>query len=87
MPANQNTSNTKDSATSEPDGCKAGEGKSPQAAELNAAASRLLRLLGAERFVHLPDLIEEIQRETGFGDITIVVAERRVVRLKAEKSY
>ena len=51
------------------------------------AIQTLLISLGGSRLLQLAELIETVQSETGYGDITIVIAERRVVRLKAERSY
>jgi hypothetical protein len=55
--------------------------------QLNASSRRLLELLGAERFVQLPELIDDIRSDTGDGAITIIIIDTQVVRLKSEKSY
>jgi len=52
-----------------------------------SAIGKLLQSLGPERLVKLADLIREVEQETGYGDVKIVVAEHVVQRLKAEKSY
>jgi hypothetical protein len=44
-------------------------------------------LLGAERVVQLRCLLLDVMRDTGFGDVKLVVAEGKVALLKAEKSY
>jgi hypothetical protein len=48
---------------------------------------RLAELLGEERLRQLVELIEEVEGDTRWGDVKIVIAEGRVQRLKAEKSY
>lgn len=55
--------------------------------ELLHLAARLSAAMGEERLVQLLDLILEIQNVTGWGNVTIVVADRRIVQLKNEKSY
>ncbi len=50
-------------------------------------AARLARLLGAERLRLLADLLEEVGRDTRFGDVKVVVADGRGVGLRMEKSY
>jgi hypothetical protein len=49
--------------------------------------SLLAQLLEPEQIKLLAELLIEIIDDTGWGDVKIVVAEKRVVRLKAEKSY
>jgi hypothetical protein len=44
-------------------------------------------LLNQEQIQLLARLIMEVLDETGYGDVKIIIAEKRVVRLKAEKSY
>ena len=58
-----------------------------QSRQTDLAMQALLKSLGESRLLHLAELIETVQSETGYGDITIVIADRRVVRLKAERSY
>ena len=58
-----------------------------QSEQTDLAMQALLKSLGESRLLHLAELIETVQSETGYGDITIVIADRRVVRLKAERSY
>ena len=58
-----------------------------QSEQTDLALQALLKSLGESRLLHLAELIETVQSETGYGDITIVIADRRVVRLKAERSY
>lgn len=50
-------------------------------------AERLVELLGLERYEQLADLLEEVEQETGYGHVTIIVSQGKVARLKAEKSY
>lgn len=50
-------------------------------------AERLLKALGLERMARLADLLDEVSQDTGYGDVTIVIAESKVVLLKSEKSY
>ena len=58
-----------------------------QSEQTDLAMQALLKSLGESRLLHLAELIETVQSETGYGDITIAIADRRVVRLKAERSY
>jgi hypothetical protein len=44
-------------------------------------------LLNQEQIQLLARLLLEVLEDTGYGDVKIIVAEKRVVRLKAEKSY
>jgi len=62
-------------------------GDSTNQSTAQGAALRLCELLGAERVEQLAELVEEVTRETGYGNITIIVSQGRVARLKAEKSY
>ena len=55
--------------------------------ELDSAIEKLLDLLGAERIIQLADLIAEVCKKTGYGDVKIIVAEGRVTTLKQEISY
>ena len=48
---------------------------------------RLEQLLTQEQVLLLVRLLREVLDDTGYGDVKIVIAEKRVVRLKAEKSY
>lgn len=56
-------------------------------AETSAAVGKLVTELGPERVILLADLICQIESDTGWGSITILIAEKRVVRIKGEKSY
>ena len=47
----------------------------------------LEQLLSQEQIILLTKLLREVLDDTGYGDVKIIVAEKRVVRLKAEKSY
>jgi hypothetical protein len=47
----------------------------------------LEQLLSQEQMALLAKLLREVLDDTGYGDVKIIVAEKRVVRLKAEKSY
>ncbi len=57
------------------------------ATDLNDAITSLLSTLGQERLIQLAELIADIETDTQYGDVKIVIAEGRVQRLKAEKSY
>jgi len=48
---------------------------------------RLEQLLTQEQVLLLTRLLREVLDDTGYGDVKIIIAEKRVVRLKAEKSY
>ena len=45
------------------------------------------QLLTQEQVLLLTRLLREVLDDTGYGDVKIIIAEKRVVRLKAEKSY
>ena len=45
------------------------------------------QLLSQEQIILLTKLLREVLDDTGYGDVKIIIAEKRVVRLKAEKSY
>lgn len=47
----------------------------------------LLVQLGPERLALLLRLLHEVQADTGFGDVKIVVSDGRVARIKVERSY
>lgn len=51
------------------------------------ALREIEELLGVERVVQLRALLLDVMRDTGFGDVKLVVAEGKVTLLKAEKSY
>ncbi len=55
--------------------------------EVDEALQRLRVLIPRDILVVMPDLIEEVICKTGFGDVRLVIAERRVVRPKQEFSY
>ena len=50
-------------------------------------APPISELLDQEQIQLLARLLLEVIDETGWGDVKIIIAEKRVVRLKAEKSY
>jgi hypothetical protein len=49
--------------------------------------ARILQAVGLERLIRMAELIDEVIDDSGWGDIVIVIAERRVVGIKAGKSY
>ena len=51
------------------------------------ALAKLEKHLCADQIEMLASLLDDVIGETGYGDVKIVVADKRVVRLKAEKSY
>lgn len=51
------------------------------------AMKRLLVQLGERRVVLLAKLIDDVGKETRYGDVKIIVADGRVRNIKAEKSY
>jgi len=55
--------------------------------ELTEAIAALLAELGQDRLIQLAGLIADVEQDTQYGDVKIVIAEGRVQRLKAEKSY
>jgi len=55
--------------------------------ELARAINILLIEMTPAQIIKLVELIQEITGETKFGGVNIVIAEGRVQRLKAEKSY
>lgn len=59
----------------------------PPPAPVTEAIAALLAELGQERLIQLAGLIADIEQDTQYGDVKIVIAEGRVQRLKAEKSY
>lgn len=59
----------------------------PPPAPIDEAIAALLAELGQERLIQLAGLIADIEQDTHYGDVKIVIAEGRVQRLKAEKSY
>lgn len=48
---------------------------------------RLVALLGEEHVALLLDLLEKIYGATGFGDITLIVAEHRIQNIRISESY
>jgi hypothetical protein len=59
----------------------------PEIAIPEGLACRLKRLLGNGKLIRLVELLEGVVEETGYGNVTIVVAEGKVQNLKAERSY
>ncbi len=59
----------------------------PPPAPIAEAIAALLAELGQDRLIQLAGLIADIEQDTQYGDVKIVIAEGRVQRLKAEKSY
>jgi hypothetical protein len=55
--------------------------------ELRLALEKIGRLLGARNVAMLARLLEDVQEDTRYGDVKVVVADGRVVGLRAEKSY
>ena len=53
----------------------------------NNGSADLIDLLNSEQIQLLARLLTEVIADTGYGDVKIIIAEKRVVRLKAEKSY
>lgn len=51
------------------------------------AVKCLLLLLGPERLVQLAQKLDDVAKDTRFGDVKIIVTDGRVRLLKAEKSY
>lgn len=51
------------------------------------AFRRLTLALGLANLILLADKVEEVINDTGWGDVKIIIAEKRVTRLKVEKSY
>jgi hypothetical protein len=55
--------------------------------ELARAINILLVEMTPEKIVQLAELILDVKKDTRFGGVNIVIAEGRIQRLKAEKSY
>jgi hypothetical protein len=51
------------------------------------ALEKLLRKLGEERIVQLAELIQDVEDKTGYGNVSIVINDRRVETIKQEFSY
>ena len=51
------------------------------------ALAKLEEHLCTEQIEMLASLLDDVIGETGYGDVKIIIADKRVVRLKAEKSY
>lgn len=62
-------------------------GSDGQSQYLTQALYALLRQMGAERVIQLAALLDEVISVTGYGDVKVVVADRKVALLKAEKSF
>ena len=61
----------------------------PQSSTISAiiALAKLEEHLCADQIELLASLLDDVIGETGYGDVKIIIADKRVVRLKAEKSY
>jgi hypothetical protein len=55
--------------------------------EIDAAMDRLLNIMGADKFIQLTWLIQEVVKKTGWGGVDIVIAEGRIATLKQEISH
>ena len=51
------------------------------------ALAKLEKHLCTDQIEMLASLLDDVIGETGYGDVKIIIADKRVVRLKAEKSY
>ncbi len=51
------------------------------------AMNQLLEQLGSERLIRLADLIQDVEDKTGYGNVSIVINDRRVETIKQEFSY
>ena len=51
------------------------------------ALAKLEKHLCADQIEMLASLLDDVFDDSGWGTVKIVVADKRVVRLKAEKSY
>lgn len=51
------------------------------------ALSKLEKHLCPDQIELLASLLADVIDDTGYGDVKIIIADKRVVRLKAEKSY
>jgi hypothetical protein len=49
--------------------------------------ARLQEQLGIERLEQLANLIDDVIADTHWGGVEIIIAEGRIIRLKAVKSY
>jgi len=61
--------------------------EAPRMAIPDGLACRLIRLFMNGKLIRLVELLEGVIEETGYGNVTIVVAEGKVQNLKAERSY
>jgi hypothetical protein len=52
-----------------------------------AITARLARLLEPRTLEELVELIESVTRDTGYGDVKIIILDHRVSRFRVEKSY
>jgi hypothetical protein len=55
--------------------------------EMMQVAECLVAHLGARRFILLSKLLEEIKKDTRYGNVSIDVVDGRVRGVKAQKSY
>lgn len=55
--------------------------------EMQQAVRDLLQELGPDRLVRLVGLLAAVRLETGYGDVTIVMAEGKVVGMKKASSF
>lgn len=51
------------------------------------ALERLIGQLPREKLVMLPDLIDQVLQASGWGNVTIVIVDRRVELVKVEISH
>lgn len=55
--------------------------------DVSQAVRSLLQDLGPERLCRLAELLAAVRTETGYGDVTIVVTDGRVVGLRRSNSF
>lgn len=63
------------------------DGEGSRAGEIENNLQCLLEDLGVERTVMLVDLIRAVMDTTGYGNVSIVINDRRVETIKQEFSY
>jgi hypothetical protein len=63
------------------------DGAESRAGEIETNLQCLLEDLGVERTVMLVDLIRAVMETTGYGNVSIVINDRRVETIKQEFSY
>ena len=59
----------------------------PTSISVIMALAKLEKHLCTDQIELLASLLADVIDDTGYGDVKIVIADKRIVRMKAEKSY